>query len=656
MVGQASEQEDSPMKKKARSARGATAVGRRLRDGLDKAHALMASRRWAEARDLLQDLNRTFPQQQQVLRRLVEAAVHLDDAHTYQYGCERLFALCPQDEHLPFMLTTAYLKNGWLALALSMAHQALARDPANEKAEATRRLLAGLEPLVHQEITRLGLGGADGLECLTMHDQVRSLLAQGRFAKACEVAQQLLKRRPLFAPAYNNGAEACFHDARLPQAIDLAQRLLTLEPDNVYALSNLVRFLCMLGKIEDARSYAERLQALKPAAKDLAVKQAEALSWLGDDAAVLAVFEEGRQLDRGECPEDDALLYHLAAVAACRQGREAVARDYWQCALRALPSFELARNNLDDLKQPAGERNAPWSYSFDYFVSRKLVGSLLTQLATAGAEDRDESLHRQALAFLAAHPELEGLVPLLLDRSDSAGRELALRLAGLFRTPAMLQAVRDFALGQRGSDKLRVQAAHLADEAGLLPGGPSQLWLRGQWRGCAVQRFEIHTYPAERSFAPGVADLLRQGLTALQEGDAARAEQMLRQALTIDPDDPVVLNNLAVACANLGRTDESEALSQRLLERHPDYLFGRTALASLAVERGNLDRARELLEPLLARKRLHMSEFVSLCMVEIRLHVAAGDRQQAPHWLAMWREVAPEHPSLGLFESLLEEK
>jgi Tfp pilus assembly protein PilF len=131
---------------------------------------------------------------------------------------------------------------------------------------------------------------------------------------------------------------------------------------------------------------------------------------------------------------------------------------------------------------------------------------------------------------------------------------------------------------------------------------------------------------------------------------------MLRQALTIDPDDPVVLNNLAVACANLGRTDESEALSQRLLARHPDYLCGRTALASLAVERGNLDRARELLEPLLARKRLHMSEFVSLCMVEIRLHVAAGDRQQAPHWLAMWREVAPEHPSLGLFESLLDEK
>ena len=242
---------------------------------------------------------------------------------------------------------------------------------------------------------------------------------------------------------------------------------------------------------------------------------------------------------------------------------------------------------------------------------------------------------------------------MLLDRGDGAGRELALRLAGLLRTPAMLQAVRDFALGQRGADKVRLQAAQLADEAGLLPGGPRRLWLDGEWRGGIVQRFEIHTDVVERPHAPGVFDLLTQGTTALREGNAARAEGVLRQALAIDPDDPLVLNNLAVACAQQGRTGESEALSIRLHERHPDYLFGRTALASLATERGDLDRGRQLLEPLLTRPRLHVGEFAALCMAEVNLHLAAGDRKQAEHWLGMWREVMPEHPSLGQFEARL---
>src|SRR5882724_1610088 len=99
------------------------------------------------------------------------------------------------------------------------------------------------------------------------------------------------------------------------------------------------------------------------------------------------------------------------------------------------------------------------------------------------------------------------------------------------------------------------------------------------------------------------------------------------------------MNNLAVAYAQLGRTTESEALSVRLFERHPDYLFGRTALASLAAERGDLARARKLLDPLLKRPRLHIGEFAALCMAQINLYLAERNRQQGEHWLGMWAKV-----------------
>src|SRR5205823_5554893 len=108
---------------------------------------------------------------------------------------------------------------------------------------------------------------------------------------------------------------------------------------------------------------------------------------------------------------------------------------------------------------------APWSYTFQYYVPRKLIDGLVTRITSALGPDQDEALRREVQRYCEAHPELESLVPLLLDRGDGPGRELALRLAGMIHTPAVLQAVRDFALGQRGPDQLRMRAAQLADEA-----------------------------------------------------------------------------------------------------------------------------------------------------------------------------------------------
>jgi tetratricopeptide (TPR) repeat protein len=639
-------------KKKRQPARRPIPTAPDLRDALDQVETLCERGHWDRARERVEGLLRTHPRHPELLEKVLEVAAAVEDAPIYQRACELLFALRPDDRDLPYMLTSAYIQNRWLGLALPMARRALARDPAHEKAAVTRKAIAEMEPLVNEEITRLGLGGPDALECLTLHEQGRSYLGQALFDRAHQVAEALLKRRPHFSPAYNNGAEACYHAGRVAQAIDLEQRLLKFDPDNVFGLSNLVRFLCATGKMEEARKHAQRLKANRAPVVDQAIKQAEALSWLGDDAGVLEVFDQARQLQGDTEPEEDAMLYHLAAVAAYRRGREEQALTCWRFALRDLPDFELARSNLDDLLRPISERNAPWSYPFIYYVPRQLIDGLLEQMQSAGGKG-DKGAIREAKRYLQGHPELAGLVPLLLDRSDQSGRELALHLARLLHTPAILEAVRDFALGQRGPDRLRLQAAELAAQAGLIPDGPTRLWLDGEWRSTITQRSEIHTEPVQRTHAPGVFELITQGGEALFAGYYARAERILRQALAIDPTDPVVLNNLAVACANQGRIDESEALSIRLHELHPDYLFGRTALANLASERGDFERARQLLEPLRERKRLHISEFSSLCISHLNLYLAEGDLQQARHWLGMWRQAEPDNPLIRSYEERL---
>jgi tetratricopeptide (TPR) repeat protein len=621
---------------------------RKLREGVERAEGLMSRARWPEAAQLLQDLDRAHPQRPEILQALIECSVKLGDTHLYQYGCETLYRIRPSDPDLPYMLTSAYIKNAWPALALSMATGALTRDPGNEKAEQTRKLIEQLAPLVHEQMQAIGLTGPDGLECFCMHDQVRSLLAQGRYAKAWKVAEALAERRPQFPPAYNNGAEACFHDGEIARAIELTKRLLAFDPDNVFAQSNLIRFQCIFGKVDEARKLADRLKTIEPVVKDLALKQAEAFAYLGDDAAVLAVYEKGRVLPSGDAHED-AVLSHLAAAAACRQGQEETAREYWLASLRAKPHFDLARNNLDDLKQPPAVRNAPWSFDMRELVPQKLIQGLATRVC-AGKGEEEDSLAKAAFKYLDSHPELEGLVPLLLDKSEAAGRELALHLAGVLRTPAIIRAVRDFALGQRGSDQLRVRAAHIATEAGALSEADQRLWLQGEWHTSPLRRFEINGEPVPQHHAPGVLELINEAGVAMRGGDAARTARILEKAMTVDPDDPVVMNNLAQAYGNLGREQEAEALTIRLHQRHPDYLFARLSLANLAVQRGRLERARELLQPLLSRKRFHFGEFAALCAAMIKLDLAEGKPEAARSWLDMWRASMPDHPGLAEYE------
>jgi tetratricopeptide (TPR) repeat protein len=639
--------------KKKKLQRRSAPESRGLQKALVHSESLLQRGLHVEARQLLDGLIDKYPQRPEVFRQVARVAFVVRDQHLLQFACERLQMLAPHDPDVPVMLATAYVSNGWPALAVATARRGLAAHPMSHTAEESRVLVETFEPKLAELAAGNGFAGTEGLECLVMHDRVRAYLAQGKYGESHLLAEQLIARQPRFAPAYNNGAEACFHDGRLAQAIALTERVFGFEPGNVYALSNLVRFQAISGKMAEARRHGVRLKEVEATTRDWAGKQAEALTLIGDDAGVLAVVEKAGRLESGPDADSQALLHHLAAVARLHQGDERAARDQWQAALQAMPGFQPARGNLDDLKQPIGKRHAPWIGEMSLLAPKKLIAGLFARIKSAPGSDRDRATGAAAKAYVAVHPELQGMVPLLLALGDAASREFAMLLARLIEAPAVREAVRDFALSQHGPDDLRTQAAFLAEEAGLMPAGPVRLWIEGGWRPIAVQRYEIHTDPVKRTHAPGVSALIESGVAALRVGDAAGAEALLRRALAIDPDDPVVLNNLAGALAQLGRLAETEAIAVRLVERHPDYLFGRTALASMAAQRGEMARAHELLAPLLTRRRFHANEFSALCQAQINLFLAEKNVDQAQLWLDSLRRADPDHPGIKTFERIL---
>jgi tetratricopeptide (TPR) repeat protein len=607
---------------------------------------LLRSRRWDEARDALEALNRRYPGRPEILSDLVNVAYELQDIKLYQAACEQLVRVTPNDSDTTLGLAGAYLLNTRPALALQTFRRFLGRWPEHERADDARKAARDLEAGMPELLTQLGLTGEEGLDLAARNEEVQSRLEQGQFREAARLAAELLKQHPRFAPVLNNLSQAEFAEGRIEQAAATARRVLDFDPDNVHALSNLARFACLRGQPEEARKFAERLKASEDPAYEKQLKIAEAFAYLGDDESVLEAFRHAEADRAQDTSLDSAFLHHLAGVAALRLGREEEARKHWRQALALNPGFVWARENLDDLRQPVGERHAPWPFPMPQWVRQDLIQDLQKQFTPAALRRSEEAIVKAARVYLDRHPDIAALLPALLDRGDPEGRQFALRLAAFVGTPETLAALRDFALGRRGPDEMRLEAAQTVMQAGLLSPGPVTMWMQGEQQELILMGYELHGEPIH-AHSPTVEALTEEAMGLLRMGRGEQAERLLKQAQELEPNAPDILNNLAAAYSHQNRSEESRALIQEIHARFPDYLFGRTNLAVLYAHEGRPSEARALLEPLLSRRRLHFSEFAAIAGAQIETAMAEGKKAEAEGWLAMWEQAEPDHPALA---------
>jgi tetratricopeptide (TPR) repeat protein len=623
-------------------------VPRRFIRGLAEAEALAKDKHWAEARDVLEALDRRYPGQPALLVDLVNAYYELGNIQGYQSAIERLLEAEPDNADATLSLAGAYLTNMRPALALRTFRAFVERWPDHERAPQARKTMTDLETTMPQILAELGLDDDEAAwELAAQHEEMQVHLAQGRFPQAHQTAQAILRRHPHFAPAHNNLSLAHWTEGHLDRAIESAEQVLTFEPDNVHALSNLVHFLCLQGHTDRARAYAERLRASTAPASDKALKQMEAFTYLGDDEAVLALFEQSEGLEEAEASPSNPVRYHLAAVAALRLGREEQARRWWKQALKLQRGFELAKENLDDLRRPVGERHAPWPFTMAQWMGPQAIKDLDAAFRSASPRQGDKAIESAARRYLKSHPEMALLLPLLLERGDPEGRTLAVMLIRLMHTPELLETLKAFALGPHGPDQVRIEVANLLCMQDVLPSGGVQVYVRGERTEVMLIGFEIGDESEEQeSLPPRVEKLAAGAALALREGDWGRAEQLINAGLALKPDALTLLNNRAAMYEMQGREDEAHALVREIHARHPDYLFARVSLARMATMDGDLERAHELLDPLLSRKKLHFSEFENLCMALIDLCLAEDNRDAACAWFEMWESTDPDNPKL----------
>lgn len=614
---------------------------------LAKAEALMNRGQWTEARDSLVSLSNLYPDNVQVLRNLIDVYAELEYNGAYQYTCEKLLTLKPNDSTVTYLLGQVYLINYNPLLALQVYKRALDHWPNHEHAYEAREQVDLLESNLSEIVATLGFKD-DELELATHYEKAKSQLETAELDGAIATLQTLLADHPTCLPAQHLLCRTYFQNDQLDEAIAQTQQILESHPDNTEALAHIIRCLVIQGSFAEAQTYQPRLMDSVAPNTDALTYKAEALGYLGDDEALISLLDslETDPTDSNE-PLSTATIHHLIAVALARQGKTKAAREQWKIARDIDDELEVITENLQDLNSEAAYQNGPWPFQINrWFPNKALQGIRDIALAMSPACEVTDTLTQTVQQYLKKYPYVEHLIPTLLERGGPRAKLTAIGLAQGCNSTEAQTALKSFVLGQSGPDQIRYQLAGQLAKADHIP-LDAKLWLDGEWR----TDFPLITYRIIEKVqqSPQVEALLGKALKkiALESAKAGQAaEALLQEALEIEPNNPALLNQLSIAYDWQGKYDESEALTDQILERHPDDVASNIAKVRVAMDEENFDSALKLLQPLLKCQDHTADDFVSLVFTYSKLLLDQGKTNLARLWFQESTHLVPDHPFL----------
>lgn len=175
----------------------------------------------------------------------------------------------------------------------------------------------------------------------------------------------------------------------------------------------------------------------------------------------------------------------------------------------------------------------------------------------------------------------------------------------------------------------------------------AEVTLEEALRQARVNRGEGNLIVAERIYRDILdadsrqPDALREiGIVSYLRGKAREAHGWFSRALTVEPDNPIVLSNFAIMAAETGRIEEAVESWRRAIELSPDYVDAYSNLARVLVQTGDAKEAIRLCRAGLDHAPDHVDIQVNLGFAL----QADGAGDEAVH---VWENIvamAPDHP------------
>ena len=511
---------------------------------LIKIEEAMNNGQWLAAHQQLLNQEKHAPHDELILGFLLTTAFELNDLHSIERVAITLSEIRPQDPSHAYNLGAAYINNERAVLALKTYERFLVRWPNHPNTKTISGKIGELRLLVEELLDKLGLNTPDGIELIVKHEESQSLLAIGEYVKCRQKADLILKTNPEFVPALNNKSLSYLYEGNYQEAIDAALKVLDFEPDNIHALSNLVRFHFAIGQREKAFPFAERLKASNAPAFMRYMKIAEALTIVGDYAGVLETYEQARQESKGHPFE--AAVCHYAAVASYHLGDKATARRLWLKAIDLTPDMYLYQENLKDMDLPITERHGTSVFAIDYWLVGRLFYAMHDTITQTNGLSI-EAVERAQRKLIRQYPNIIQAAINILDFGGHDDAVFMLALADVAGSPELLDKVKQFARGNRGSDELRLRALTIIQKAGLTTSDEVPFIINGKPTAIHQIKYEIYTEGQPEEIPPAAYNTYVAATNLHSQGEYYKAEMLLRHALTLAPESSTIKNNLAAA-------------------------------------------------------------------------------------------------------------
>ena len=493
---------------------------------------------------------------------------------------------------------------------------------------------------------------------------------RGQFALSASAYLDLAKstRDPRIV---RRAAEIAFHARQYDAALEAARLWLTLEPESQQAKQMQSTLLLASGRIEElAGSLARDLEAEAPRVGDALIRMARAFARYPDKAAVQRLFDQLTEPYLGL-----AEAHLVRAQAAVGTGDGDRARSEIDRALELRPTWELAALFKAELLPKGAAR-------LDFLQSWLAANPEAQEVRLAYARglvsekryEASRSEFRRLLSGNPNNPEMLYAVGILsLQVNDVAEAEQQLK--------------RFVEIGRGDLDPARFYLGQIADQAGRpedalrwydeVAAGEHALPAKVRAAHVLLRQNKLdearERLATARANAPGDSRLVVAEAKLLRDaGRHAEAFAFLTRMLEVQPDQPEILYETALAAEKLGYGDVLERHLRRLIVLQPDSAQGYNALGySLADRNLRLDEAAQLidkalsLEPddaaiidskgwLLFRQGKLAEALVALQIAyakkphpEMAAHVgevmwALGRREEA---LAVWREASKADPT-----------
>jgi arylsulfatase A-like enzyme/Tfp pilus assembly protein PilF len=425
------------------------------------------------------------------------------------------------------------------------------------------------------------------------------------------------------------------------------RRLLTQDPDNLAALTDLASALEAAGQTEEAIRAVERALALDPAYARLHGQLASLEAARGAVGKALGLLDGALELDprmEGAIIDKARLLMRLERAEEARQ-----VLDDGLALLPEEPLLEAVHAQMVELRR--GDLDGAEA-RLDRALARDPFLVLAWRLKAQVAEGRGEwaTARKYLEEGLKRRPDdaaLHGILGSLLARgvAGGGGAEVEAHLREAIRLSPTLVAEYHVSLGGWLAEHGRVEEA-LAEYARVLERYPVHPGARNNraialYRSGRLEEAQAELQALIRQ-APGLADPHNNlAAIAVERGDWPTVERHARRSVQLDPTKAPPWNNLGLAHEQQGRGDEARGAYHQALELDPLYWPARLNLGLLESAAGHGDEAEEQLLRVVTEVPTQADAHLALG----DLYAAAEDTESARrHYNAFLRH-APGHPA-----------